>query len=250
MSQLYLTLPSDSSEAYHPNNTISNFVTRLHRPIDLGSGEWEVGLAEIIFPTLWRNIRSAEEGSIRFQEEGVQKVQNLSVASGFYSTPRALCQAVAARCKKYLSFRWLSNELRVFVYFNKAGSLTLSTTLADMLGIPHTFSGIRGNGLKGEVVWDTKRGLHTLYVYCSIVEHQLVGDASAPLLRVLPILGEHGQTLTHSFKNIHYLPAKGGQFQSIEVDIRDSMGELIPFDDGRVVVMLHLRKAIQSHLLA
>lgn len=50
MSQLYLTLPSNSSNDIYPNNTSASYTVRLHREILLESGEWEVGLAEIHFP--------------------------------------------------------------------------------------------------------------------------------------------------------------------------------------------------------
>lgn len=55
MSHFYLTLPSNSSEKYYPNNTMTRFTTRLHSVIDL-DGSWEVGLSEIIFTRSWPTI--------------------------------------------------------------------------------------------------------------------------------------------------------------------------------------------------
>ena len=45
-SEFYVTLPSNSSIQYFPDNKTSNFVTKLSRTLQL-DGEWEVGLAEI-----------------------------------------------------------------------------------------------------------------------------------------------------------------------------------------------------------
>lgn len=45
----------DSSKKYYPNNTLTNFTTRLHSTIDL-SGQWYVGLAEMSFPKSWYNV--------------------------------------------------------------------------------------------------------------------------------------------------------------------------------------------------
>lgn len=52
MTHFYLTLPSNSSEQYYPDNTLTRFTTRLHSTLEL-EGSWEVGLSEIIFPSSW-----------------------------------------------------------------------------------------------------------------------------------------------------------------------------------------------------
>jgi hypothetical protein len=55
MSHFYLTLPSNSSGIYYPDNTLTHFVTKLHNDVSL-SGEWEVGLSEIAYPRNWYNV--------------------------------------------------------------------------------------------------------------------------------------------------------------------------------------------------
>jgi hypothetical protein len=52
----YLTLPSNSSMDYIPDNTLTNFTTRLPQMMDL-DGSWEIGLAEIQYPHSWYNIK-------------------------------------------------------------------------------------------------------------------------------------------------------------------------------------------------
>ena len=53
----YVTLPSDSSMNYFPENKISHFISRLPTPIELKGG-WEVGLVEFIYPHTWYNVNS------------------------------------------------------------------------------------------------------------------------------------------------------------------------------------------------
>ena len=55
MSHFYLTLPSNSSMEFYLNNTLTNYTTKLAGDVSL-RGEWEVGLAEIIFPKNWLNL--------------------------------------------------------------------------------------------------------------------------------------------------------------------------------------------------
>ncbi|GFY46538.1 uncharacterized protein TNIN_475211 [Trichonephila inaurata madagascariensis] len=51
----YVTLTSDSSVNFFPENKISHFKTQLPSPVCL-NGEWEVGLSEIIYLHSWLNV--------------------------------------------------------------------------------------------------------------------------------------------------------------------------------------------------
>ena len=55
MREFYITLPSNSSEEFYPDNRISEFRTKLQKAIEL-SENWEVGLCELIFPANWYNV--------------------------------------------------------------------------------------------------------------------------------------------------------------------------------------------------
>jgi len=50
MSRFHLTLLSNSSVDYYPENTVARFMTKLPNNIDL-NGEWEVALSEISVPS-------------------------------------------------------------------------------------------------------------------------------------------------------------------------------------------------------
>jgi hypothetical protein len=83
MSHFYITLPSDSSANYYPDNTIARFVTKLPERIRL-EGEYEMGFAEIIYPHTWYNVNNEDwvaaigSGSNRMQTVG------LYLPSGYY----------------------------------------------------------------------------------------------------------------------------------------------------------------------
>ena len=67
----YLTLPSNTSLQYYPENTVAQFTTQLAHPIDL-QGQWEVRLAEIQYPHSWHNINEGE-GWISIEKHGQEK---------------------------------------------------------------------------------------------------------------------------------------------------------------------------------
>jgi len=60
MSHFYLTLPSDSSSKYYPENTTASFKTKLSDRIDL-DGEYEVGMTQLIYPHSWYNFKNSDE---------------------------------------------------------------------------------------------------------------------------------------------------------------------------------------------
>ena len=53
-----ITLPSNSSMEYYPNNTLASFQTHFETPLTLiMSEDHEVALSEILLPTEWSNMR-------------------------------------------------------------------------------------------------------------------------------------------------------------------------------------------------
>ena len=56
-SEFYISLPSNASAEYFPENTQGSYRTKLSSPLNLGE-YWEVGLSEIIIPRNWFNVGS------------------------------------------------------------------------------------------------------------------------------------------------------------------------------------------------
>lgn len=79
MNHFYLTLPSDSSKRYYPENTTACFKTKLSDRIDL-DGEYEVGLAQLIYPRSWYNFNNRDKSLfVSYQPyDGAEVVQVFS----------------------------------------------------------------------------------------------------------------------------------------------------------------------------
>jgi len=88
-------------------------------------------------------------------------------------------------------------------------------------------------------------GLYSIYVYSNIVYPSLVGDSFSQILKVVEVPNEteFGNTSTVHYQNIQYFPVLFNEISSIEIDIRDDSGNLIPFKFGRVRIDLHFKKA-------
>jgi len=59
MTHFHVTLPSDSSTDSYPNNTASRFTVKLPDRIEL-DGDFEVGLAEFMYPHTWVNFDNSD----------------------------------------------------------------------------------------------------------------------------------------------------------------------------------------------
>ncbi|KAJ8032371.1 hypothetical protein HOLleu_25885 [Holothuria leucospilota] len=84
--------------------------------------------------------------------------------------------------------------------------------------------------------------IHQLFVYTDIIENQLVGDSSAPLLRTIPVAGSFGTVVDIECQKREYHPVVSNLIPTIEIDIRDETGNPIAFNSGRVIVTLHFRQ--------
>ena len=82
----------------------------------------------------------------------------------------------------------------------------------------------------------------TIYVYCDIVQPQIVGDTSAQLLKSIPVEGTFGDIITKTLTNIQYVPIQRKLFEDVEILLRSDTGDPVPFERGKVVVTLHFRQ--------
>jgi hypothetical protein len=87
---------------------------------------------------------------------------------------------------------------------------------------------------------DVDEGMTALFIYSPIVQNQLVGDTLAPLLRVVPLKGDHQyKTVNVEFHHLRYLPLVEETSDLISIDIRRDDGRPVPFLSGKVNVTLH-----------
>lgn len=89
---------------------------------------------------------------------------------------------------------------------------------------------------------DLRVGFYSIYVYCSLVEPQIVGNVTAPLLRSVHIDGTYGDIVEKLYQSPHYVPVVAKEVDRIEIDIKDDNDQSVPFQFGKTVVKLHFRK--------
>ena len=105
---------------------------------------------------------------------------------------------------------------------------------------------------QSELAYDIVR-IHCLMIFTNLIEHNIVGDTKAPLLRCFPFISKlkTGDIITtgqyinyHTFSNLQLRSLLKNFFQIIHIDLTDTIGEKIPFVFvGITRLVLMLRKA-------
>lgn len=240
----YVTLPSDSSMHYFPDNKISHFMVRLPTPIEL-TGEWEVGLVEFIYPHTWYNVNI--RNNLMGFDLGDGVILGRRVPPGFYETvPDILKNLLIEAHLKKLSFQFNDVTKRVTIKVKNKTRVILSEGLAQLLGFEEgeisCDEGKEEKVVQSINVADPCAHYRVLLVYTDIVEPQVVGDVLAPLLRIVNVSGSDGEVINAQYDRPHYLPVNRKIIENIEIVIRTHTGELTPFERGRSYVKLHFRQ--------
>lgn len=92
---------------------------------------------------------------------------------------------------------------------------------------------------------DLYDNLHEKYIYCDVIDSQLVGGNALKLLKVVStpaqrnVQGEGGRW---DPMKIQYVKLGKRYFDTIEMDIRVPLGKPFPFNSGKTVVVLRFRR--------
>ena len=228
----------------YPGNTISNYITKLSRDVNQ-TGDWEVSLNEIQYPRTWYNVQEGQQWI--YYRRGPRDMFNAhKIPIGHYSTVQELIGAIQSvidgvdsNRNVLLSYDGIMNRVRIMV--KNGGAISMKDDLATMLGYESPLTSPITTSFSAPYAPNLQLGMHSLYVYCSLVQDQMVGDVQVPLLRIIPVEGQHGEFITKSYQSPQYLPLSRKSFDSIEIDIKDDTGRNIPFESGKSVVTLHFR---------
>ena len=219
-THFYLTLPSNASLDVFPDNKTS-YCVKLPQSIDL-EGNWEVCLYSVSYPNTWYTLQERSYNSMQELVKAVNKALAMNVNDNIKLTYNALNGKATVQLKNGYQ---LSLAKRMSIIWGFGGSyleIIMKTTES-----PH--------------VADLAAML-TIYVYCNVVQPQIVGDTNAQLLKSILVEGTFGDIITKTFSNIQYVPIQSRSFEDVEVLLRSDTGDPVPFERGKVVTTLHFRQ--------
>ena len=278
--QFCVTLPSNSSYAYYGSQPTNKYRTRLHSHITLPPEDWEVGLAEFSYPRSWACLPNAAfevwgpgKSDSRYASNYYGK---FVVPDTRYHGPQHLADAInnviALNVPPPPGASGDENRLRVEITADglsqfklpKGHMMLLSGELSNPLGFGSEKGAFLCRGTKAAWMVETTklrvfitekriikspfvvkvdRLVSDLYLYADIVERQLVGDVLVPLLRTVADTSSRvGEIVTADFRQIHYLPLRIGSFESVDIEVTDTLGRPVRFLFGDITVKLHFRR--------
>ncbi|XP_067121503.1 uncharacterized protein [Centruroides vittatus] len=85
-------------------------------------------------------------------------------------------------------------------------------------------------------------GITEIFVYSNIIESHHVGDTTAPLFRVIPVMGEKDQQIDKIYNTPIFFPVRTNHIETISIDIRSATGENIIFTSGKSLLVLCFRR--------
>ncbi|KAJ8019438.1 hypothetical protein HOLleu_41036 [Holothuria leucospilota] len=218
------------------DNTVTRYRVKLAQPISL-EGQWEVGLAEIIYPHQWYNVD--EECEYSYTVNGGQQWWRKHIDPGYYGSMKDIFELLETNYLEHIKYVLHDKTRKLEIRLEEGAHVKFKGRLADMLGF-QTEAPIVTQNITLDRPVDLRQP-HNLFVYCDIVEPCAVGHTRVPLLRVVNVKQKYGEDVSMIFTNIHYHTVKQKYFDTIEMDIRDGVGRKVPFSRGNVIVTLHFR---------
>jgi len=118
-------------------------------------------------------------------------------------------------------------------------AVRFSEDLANILGFSETVRYVLDTTAP-RIVSLNLDDIFSMYVYCDLVEHVVVGDTKVPLLRIVDKPLAKNRHMHMIFNPILYVPLQKKNFDTVEINIMTDTGEPMPFRAGKSFVVLAL----------
>ena len=229
----------------YPDNKIGSYRVKLPQTFDL-NGEWEVGLYSVTYRNTWYTLQK-QQNHVYYSTDGGQSFWSSAIVDyGYYTSMSELVASINTAMEKELGntnmikFSLNPRTHKVNVTLAKKHYIALYGQLSKMLGFGGGDTKVRKSS-ESPYVSDL-HDIASIFVYCNIVQPQIVGNASVPLLRTIAVSGKSGDVITETFNNIQYVPVQTKSFEHIEILLRTDTGDPVPFERGKVIATLYFRK--------
>ena len=165
---------------------------------------------------------------------------------GYYTSIPELIKSINAAMKKELK-----NNNITFSFNPRTHKVKVTLATKHCVGLYGQLAKILGFGGGGDLkILKSKespyvaelQSITSIYVYCNIVQPQIVGNTMVLLLRTTPVGGNSGDVIAKTFTNIQYVPVQTKSFEDIEILLRTDTGDPVPFECGKVIATLYFRK--------
>ena len=232
------------SHAVYPDNKIGSYRLKLPQTIDL-EGNWEVGLYSVTYPNTWYTLQF-QQNHLYYSPDGGKSFWSSAIVDyGYYTSMPELIEPINTAMKNELGHTHITFSLnprthKVKVTMAKNYYIALYRQLSKMLGFGGGDIKVRKSS-ESPYVSDL-HDIASIFVYCNIVQLQIAGNTSVPLLGTIAVSRKSADIITKTFNNIQYVAVQTKSFESIEILLRTDTGNPVPFERGKVIATLYFRK--------
>ena len=245
----YITLPSNGSQKYFPENRIANYKIKLPYKLKTPAEDFELALTEFSYICSIQSLTgNGNDNLIRIsgQKNGVIHLPLIH-----YKNIHHLMHEINNSFEKLeIPCAILHSMVKPRICLQVGGGykIKFSTKLSEIIGFDGKTEFSADVLQKESALFyskfrpDIHGGRYHMFIYCDIVESQIVGSSMVPLLRMVNITGEEGKAVTQTFSCPFYLPVSRSEFDVISIILCDEFGIEIPIDKGQVTLTLHFRE--------
>ena len=254
---MYISLPSDSSAKYFPDNRISRYTVKLPNELKFERNRFDIGLVACSWPSSFNNVPSTVVETEPV--EGTTDRIRIPI-EGYYETTQHilldlnqkinLAQNGATSPSRFPYFFKLTPNGKVNFVSKRSSDphhVDVGPVLHSKLGfsVGETPSNtVLQTPARGSYYPDLNAGISSIYVYCSVMEpSRILGEEVLPVLRILPVTSPSaGEVVHYQPNNIEYFPLRYDHFSEITIELRDEIGQLVDFNFGKVNIDIHLKR--------
>jgi hypothetical protein len=238
-TEFYVTIPSTASPSFYENST-GDFRVHLPAPIEL-HGEWTVGLSQIAYTQSWHNVKERQN---YLNITTHHNVRTVTIPVGYYQKESDLISEInkAIRLgipKPFPKIKIIEYSHTVKINVPQNTEITFCKELADLLGF-----GVDVINMTSQTTRPIDLLFHTqtLYVFCDIIEPQLVETQSWKVLKFLAAENNSfGKIVDRTFTNTQYFPLTTKKFQTIHIQVCNQEKEVVHFHKGGCLIQLHFK---------
>lgn len=238
----FVTLMSNSSSFLFPHNSPSTFTNKLPKRFEFNN-EMEVALIELHFPFALCNMYN--KISRAWLMRGDKIIYRCIIDDDHIGDIRYVLSKLEEDFHENYEFNLIGERVVISNITSELLTLRFTKTLAMQLGFP---TGLEFS--EKEIRAPSKPNLNIglpshAFVYCDIVNPQIVGDQLSQILRSITIETRnymHGGQGYITFPHAQYIPLSVNTLDQISINITDSTGKMLPFISGTSSALLHFRK--------
>jgi hypothetical protein len=151
---------------------------------------------------------------VHFYKESEPQKPLILLPDGYYSSAKRIPHRGEKHMKELknkfdMGFNKINHKIDMKV--KKDFQVIISPLIQSMLGFRQAI--FPAWEYVSDWVVDVKKRLHSLYVYCPLVESRMVGDAQLPLLRIVPVEGRDGEMITRCLIRYSTVPCYKTDFR-------------------------------------